>query len=72
MKDFTFSAAKKAYIGAGLSAIAAGLATAYTALDDGVVSGQETVGIIAAVVGSLVVVFGGVWAAPNRPAGGVK
>lgn len=59
--------ALKAYVGAGLGAVAAGLGVAFTALDDGAVSAQEWVGIASAVVVSAAAVFGGVYATPNKP-----
>lgn len=59
--------AAKAYVGAAIAAIVAGLATLYTALDDSVVSGQEAVGIASAVLISLGTVFGGVYATTNAP-----
>jgi hypothetical protein len=59
--------AAKAYVGAGLAAISAGLAVLFTSLDDNVVTPQEWVGTAAAVVAALVAVFGGVYVTPNRP-----
>lgn len=59
--------AAKAYVGAGLAAISAGLAVLFTSLDDNVITGQEWVGTAAAVVAALVAVFGGVYVTPNKP-----
>lgn len=59
--------AAKAYVGAALAAISAGLAVLFTSLDDNVVTGQEWVGTAAAVVAALVAVFGGVYVTPNKP-----
>lgn len=58
--------ALKAYVGAGLAAVAAGLAVLFTSLDDNVISAQEWVGVASAVVASLVAVFGGVYLTPNK------
>lgn len=58
--------ALKAYVGAGLAAVAAGLAVLFTSLDDGAVNAQEWVGVASAVVASLVAVFGGVYLTPNK------
>lgn len=63
--QFGLKPAAKAYVGAILAALVAGAGTMYTALDDDVISSQETVGIVSAVLGALVVVFGGVWTARN-------
>lgn len=57
--------AAKAYVGAFLAALAAGLAVLFTSLDDQVVSTQEWVGVGSAVVASLVTVFGAVYVTPN-------
>lgn len=59
--------AAKAYVGAALAAISAGLAVLFTSLDDNVITGQEWVGTAAAVVAALVAVFGGVYVTPNTP-----
>lgn len=59
--------AAKAYVGAALAAVAAGLAVLFTSLDDGAVNSQEWVGVASAVVAALVAVFGGVYVTPNRP-----
>lgn len=59
--------AAKAYVGAGIAAVVAGLATLYTALDDNIVTGQEAVAIASAVLISLGTVFGGVYATTNVP-----
>lgn len=58
--------ALKAYVGAGLAAVAAGLAVLFTSLDDGAVNAQEWVGVASAVVASLVTVFGAVYVTPNK------
>jgi phosphate/sulfate permease len=58
--------ATKAIVGAVIGAAVAGLATLYTALDDSVVTAQETVGIASAVVGSLAAVYGGVFITQNK------
>jgi len=58
--------AAKAYVGAILAAIAAGLAVLFTSLEDNVISGQEWVGVASAVVVALGAVFGGVYATPNK------
>ena len=58
--------ALKAYVGAGLAAVAAGLAVLFTSLDDGTVNAQEWVGVASAVVASLVTVFGAVYVTPNK------
>lgn len=59
--------AAKAYIGAAIAAVVAGLSVLFTALDDGVVTQQETVSIAIAVLVSIGAVFGGVYATPNTP-----
>lgn len=59
--------ATKAYIGSGIAAVVAGLSTAVTALDDGVISAQEGITIAIAVLVSIGGVFGGVYAATNKP-----
>lgn len=59
--------AAKAYVGAAIAAIVAGLGATITALDDSVISTQETVTIALAVFVSLGGVFGGVWATTNKP-----
>lgn len=58
--------ALKAYVGAGLAAVAAGLAVLFTSLDDNAVTAQEWVGVASAVVASLVTVFGAVYVTPNK------
>lgn len=60
------SEAAKAYVGAALAAVAAGLAVLFTSLDDNTISSQEWVGVASAVVASLVTVFGAVYVTPNR------
>ena len=59
--------AAKAYIGAAIAALVAGLSVLFTALDDGTVTQQEGVSIAIAVLVSLGAVFGGVYATPNAP-----
>lgn len=59
--------AAKAYVGAAIAAVVAGLSTAVTALDDGVISSQEGIGIAIAVLVSIGGVFGGVYATTNKP-----
>jgi hypothetical protein len=59
--------ALKAYVGGALAALAAGLAAATTALEDGAVSAQEWTIIAGAVVVALGGVFGGVYAVANKP-----
>ena len=61
--------AAKAYVGAGLAALAAGLAVLFTSLDDNAVTSQEWVGVASAVVASLVTVFGAVYVTPNATKG---
>lgn len=61
--------AAKAVVGSIIAAVAAGLGAAITALDDGVVTGQEGLIIALAVVVSLGGVYGGVYATTNRPKG---
>lgn len=61
--------AAKAYIGAGIAAVVAGLSVLFTALDDGFVTQQEGVSIAIAVLVSIGAVFGGVYATPNVPKG---
>jgi hypothetical protein len=60
--------AMKAYVGAALAAVAAGLAVLFTALDDNSITAQEWVGVASAVIASLVAVFGGVYLTPNKGA----
>ena len=62
----TNTTATKAYIGAGIAAVVAGLSTAVTALDDGLISAQEGITIAIAVLVSIGGVFGGVYAATNK------
>ena len=57
----------KAYVGAAIAAVVAGLSTAVTALDDGVISAQEGITITIAVLVSLGGVFGGVYGVTNKP-----
>ena len=57
----------KAYVGAAIAAVVAGLSTAVTALDDGVISAQEGITITIAVFVSLGSVFGGVYGVTNNP-----
>lgn len=57
----------KAYVGAAIAAVVAGLSTAVTALDDGVISAQEGITITIAVLVSLGGVFGGVYSVTNKP-----
>jgi hypothetical protein len=57
----------KAYVGAAIAAVVAGLSTAVTALDDGVISAQEGITITIAVFVSLGSVFGGVYGVTNKP-----
>jgi small basic protein len=59
--------AAKAYIGAAIAALVAGLSVTFTALEDGGVNQQEAVSIAIAVLVSLGAVFGGVYATPNKP-----
>lgn len=59
--------AAKAYVGAGLAAVAASLAVLFTSLEDNIVSAQEWVGVASAFVAALVAVFGGVYVTPNKP-----
>lgn len=61
------TAATKAYVGAAIAAIVAGLSTAVTALEDGTISAQEGIGITIAVLVSIGSVFGGVYATTNKP-----
>jgi hypothetical protein len=63
----TKTTATKAYIGAGIAAVVAGLSTAVTALEDGAISSQEGLTIAIAVLVSIGGVFGGVYAATNKP-----
>lgn len=58
--------AAKAYVGAGIAAVVAGLGVAATALDDGTVSAQEGIYIAIAFLVSLGGVFGGVYATANK------
>lgn len=60
---------QKAIVGAVLAALTAGLSTLYTALDDGIVTTQEGVGIAGAVVAALIAVGGGVYAVSNKVKG---
>lgn len=62
--------AAKAYIGAAIAALVAGLSVWFTALDDGIVSQQEVLAIAIAVAVSIGGVFGGVYATPNTKAPG--
>ncbi|QRI45069.1 membrane protein [Microbacterium phage Shocker] len=59
--------AAKAYVGAAIAAVVAGLGALVTALEDGAVTGQESAVIALAVFVSLGGVFGGVWATTNKP-----
>lgn len=59
--------ATKAVVGGVIGAVAAGLGTLYTALDDGVVTSQEWVGITLSTIVALGAVFGGVYSVPNKP-----
>ena len=58
--------AAKAYVGAAIAALSAGVAVLYTALDDNALTWQEGVGIGAAMLVSLSTVFGGVYITTNR------
>lgn len=59
--------AAKAYVGAAIAAVIAGLGAAFTALEDGSVNGQEWITITLAVLISIGGVFGGVYATTNKP-----
>ncbi len=58
--------AHKAWAGAGISALVAGLTTLYACLDNNTVTGQEWVGIIIAVLGGFGITGGVVYQVPNR------
>jgi hypothetical protein len=59
--------AAKAVVGSIIGAAAAGVGTLYVALDDGIVTAQEWVGVAASVLVALGAVFGGVYATANKP-----
>lgn len=59
--------AHKAVVGSIIAAVSAGAATLYTALDDGIVSSQEVVGIAVAVLGSLGATYAAVFITSNKP-----
>lgn len=52
------------YLKAGAAALAAGAAALVTALDDGIITAQEGVTAVVAVLAAL----GITWAVPNKPA----
>lgn len=58
--------AAKAYVGAAIAALVAGLGVVFTGLDDGLISQQEWVGAAIATLVALGGVFGGVYATTNH------